>query len=103
MSFCRGGRCRLFLTDCTSHSIPVLIPSLGAKKQGKKRKKKPLYMVKGANAEIELSLILQFHLVKERKKIQANVRIWEKKSENLKNEGVTLGRQCPASFSFNNL
>lgn len=35
MSFCRGGRSRLFLTDCTSHSIPVLIPSLGNKRKKK--------------------------------------------------------------------
>ena len=28
ISFCRGGRSRLVLTVSTSHSIPVLIPSL---------------------------------------------------------------------------
>jgi len=33
MSFCRGGRSRLLFTDWTSHSIPVLIPSLANKKE----------------------------------------------------------------------
>lgn len=104
MSFCRGGRSRLFLTDCTSHSIPVLIPSLGNKRKKKFLSKDypltGLFMhgkkneMKCNTQSCKLNVIMEFLLMLKFSKRKTNFQAKVKLRTVMTNAGPCKDREC---------